>query len=459
MPAASNRPLHRQIDTQTLPEHIVRTLILAVPVMLARSGLVLMIAAGLIMTGHAGEDEQAYLSAAFPIHMSILVTGIGLMLSVTVLSAQAHGAGRHLDCGRIWRLGLICAATLGAVSMVIMLHGQSLLRFFGLSEDLAREGGRVLWMYAYGIPAMLMYVATTSFLESIGRTLPGFAISVGANIINVLLCWTFVFGKLGFRPMGAEGAAMALTITRGFMLLGIAIYALRMADRLHFGVNASLRGFLHNIKKLMRIGAPLALANGLESVAFAVVTFFAGRMGAKELAAFSDALNLNAWMFMLAIGIATATSVRVATAVGRGDQGALRRAGWVGAGIEVVITGLFAMLIIAGSGSIAVIYTSEIEVRMILIAVLPLVAWVSIADGLQTVLLAATRGVADTVVPTLLQAISFWAVMVPLCYYLSHVAKMGVQGLFAGIGIAVLVASAMLAVRFYLFTRRVVLPV
>jgi hypothetical protein len=86
--------------------------------------------------------------------------------------------------------------------------------------------------------------------------------------------------------------------------------ALRMADRLYFGVNASLRGFMHNIKKLMRIGAPLALANGLESVAFAVVTFFAGRMGAKELAAFSDALNLNAWMFMLAIGIATATSVR-----------------------------------------------------------------------------------------------------------------------------------------------------
>jgi MATE family multidrug resistance protein len=456
MPAASNRPLHRQIDSQTLSEHIVRTLVLAVPVMLARSGLVLMIAAGLIMTGHAGENEQAYLSAAFPVHMSILVTGIGLMLSVTVLSAQAHGAGRPLDCGRIWRLGLISAATLGAVSMVIMLHGQTLLRFFGLSEDLAREGGRVLWMYAYGIPAMLMYVATTSFLESIGRTLPGFAISVGANIINLLLCWTFVFGKLGFPAMGAEGAAMALTMTRGFMLLGIAVYALRMADHLHFGVNASLRGFLHNIKKMLRIGTPLALANGLESLAFALVTLFAGWLGAKELATFQDALNLNAMMFMLAIGIATATSVRVATAVGRGDQGGLRRAGWVGAGIEVVITGLFAMLIIAGSESIATIYTSEVEVQAILVVVLPLVAWVSIADGLQTVILAATRGVADTVVPTLLQAISFWAVMVPLCYY---VAKLGVEGLFIGIGIAVLVASTMLAIRFYLFTRRVILPV
>jgi MATE family multidrug resistance protein len=343
--------------------------------------------------------------------------------------------------------------------MIIMLHGQSLLRFFGLSEDLAREGGRVLWMYSYGVPAMLMYVATTSFLESIGRTLPGFAISVCANLINALLCWIFVFGEFGFRPMGAEGAAMALTMTRGFMLLGVAIYALRMADHLHFGVNASLHGFMHNIKKMLRIGTPLALANGLESLAFALVTLFAGWLGAKELATFQDALNLNAMMFMLAIGIATATSVRVATSVGRGDQAGLRRAGWVGAGIEVVITGLFAILIIAGSETIAGIYTSEADVRVILIAVLPLVACVSIADGLQTVILSATRGVADTVVPTLLQGISFWVVMVPLCYYLSHIAKMGVQGLFIGIGIAVLVASLMLAVRFYIFTRRVILPV
>jgi MATE family multidrug resistance protein len=375
------------------------------------------------------------------------------------MSAQAHGAGRAMDCGRIWRLGLISAAVLGVFCTAIMLHGQSLLRLFGLDEDLAIHGGRVLWMYAYGVPAMLMYVATTSFLESIGRTLPGFAISVGANVVNATLCWIFVYGKFGSAPMGAEGAAMALTMTRGVMLIAAASYAMRMADHAYFGVSATLRGYFHNIKKMLRVGGPLALANGLESVAFALVTLFAGWLGAKELATFQDALNLNAMIFMLAIGVATATAVRVANAVGRGDQHGLRRAGWVGAGIELVITGLLAVLIVAGSEIIAGVYTSEVEVQLILVAVLPLVAWVSIADGLQTVILAATRGVADTLVPTMLQAISFWAVMVPLCYYLSHVAKMGVHGLFIGIGVAVFIASTMLAVRFFIHTRRVILPV
>ena len=117
-------------------------------------------------------------------------------------------------------------------------------------------------------------------------------------------------------------------------------------------------------------------------------------------------------------------------------------------------------MIVAGCDIIAGIYTSEVEVQLILVAVLPLVAWVSIADGLQAVILAAPQGALPTRwCQRCCRAISFWVVMVPLCYYLSHIAMMGVHGLFIGIGIAVLVASTMLAIRFFIHTRRVILPI
>ena len=51
-------------------------------------------------------------------------------------------------------------------------------------------------------------------------------------------------------------------------------------------------------------------------------------------------------------------------------------------------------------------------------------------------LIGATRGVADTVVPTVLQGVSFWVIMVPLNYYLSITAGFGINGLFFGIGIS-----------------------
>ena len=58
-----------------------------------------------------------------------------------------------------------------------------------------------------------------------------------------------------------------------------------------------------------------------------------------------------------------------------------------------------------------------------------------------------------------LQGVSFWVIMVPLNYYLGITAGFGVDGLFLGIGISVLVASVFLAVRFALLTRRHIRPV
>jgi multidrug resistance protein, MATE family len=63
------------------------------------------------------------------------------------------------------------------------------------------------------------------------------------------------------------------------------------------------------------------------------------------------------------------------------------------------------------------------------------------------------------VVPTVLQGISFWFIMLPLTYYLSIAAGLGVDGLYLGIGVSVVVASLFLAVRFAVLTQHHTRPV
>jgi MATE family multidrug resistance protein len=458
MTTAPARAIPARPPATTIGEHVARTLALAVPVMLARCGLVIMISVGIIMAGHAGPYEQAYIAAAMPIHMVVIVIGIGLMLGVSVLSAQADGAGRPGDCGRIWRLGMIVGGLLGVAFSLLMLWGQSLLTLFGMEAGLAAGGGRVLWLYAIGLPPMVMYVATSSFLESVGRPAPGMYVSLLANVLNLPLCWIFVFGKFGAPAMGAEGAALALSATRWCMLAAIVGLVARLPQGDRYGVRAPLGEYWPTVKKLFRVGGPLALATGLEAVAFAATQTFASWMGPEPVAVFQDALNLNALVFMLAIGVATGTSVRVANAVGRGDQASIRMAGWVGPGLVVAITGVVAVGIAVWAEEIAALYTGNPAVRTILVPVLLIVAWVSVLDGLQAVLMGSTRGTADTVVPTLLQAVSFWVIMVPLTFG-AYSLGLGVAGLFYGIGIAVAAASLFLAVRFHMLTRRHILPV
>jgi multidrug resistance protein, MATE family len=454
---ARARPLRP--PARTLSEHVMRTFALALPVMLGRAGLLIAITVALVVVGHAGPNDQAYFAAGFAPHMLVLVFGMGLVAGVTVLSAQANGAGKAQQCGRIWRLGLLLAAACGIGAAVLLLWGRAILRIAGQSDDIALHGGEVIWAFAPGLPAILMFIATSSFLESIGKPRPGMIVSLAGNVLNLALCWIFVFGKFGLPAMGAAGAALALTITRWCMLAAIIGYTLALPERDHYGVRAPLAGHYHNFGTLLRIGTPLALAMGIESVAFTATTMFAGWLGNDSLAAYQDAINVNAFVFMLALGLQTATSVRVANAVGRNDQIGLRLAGWVGAGLNVGLLAVVGVVIWFTREAIASVFTSNPVVHAPLVSALGLVAVISIADGLQAVLIGATRGVADTVVPTVLQGVSFWAIMVPLSYYLSITAGFGINGLFYGIGISVLAASLLLAGRFALLTRRHIRPV
>ena len=459
MTIAPARALPLRPPARTLPEHVTRTFALALPVMFGRAGLLIVITVALVMVGHAGPNDQAYFAAGFAPHMLVLIFGMGVVASVTVLSAQADGAGRPQQCGRIWRLGLLLAALCGGGAAVAMLWGREILRLSGQSDDIALHGGEVIWMFAPGMPAILMFIATSSFLESIGRPRPGMIVSLAANLVNLLLCWAFVFGKFGLPAMGAPGAALAITVTRWCMLAAIIGYALLLPEREHYGVRAPLAGYYHNMGKLLRVGTPLALAMGIESVAFTATTMFAGWLGNDALAAYQDAINVNAFVFMLALGLQTATSVRVANAVGRNDQVGLRVAGWVGVGLNIALLAAVGVVIWFSRDAIADVFTSNPAVHAPLVAALGLVAVISICDGLQAVLIGATRGAADTVVPTVLQGVSFWVIMVPLNYYFSGAAGLGINGLFLGIGISVLAASAFLAIRFALLTQRHIRPI
>jgi MATE family multidrug resistance protein len=351
------------------------------------------------------------------------------------------------------------AATCGGAAGIAMLWGRAILRLAGQSDDIALHGGEVIWMFAPGIPALLMFIATSSFLESIGRPRPGMIVSLVANLVNLVLCWVFVFGKLGVPAMGAPGAALAISGTRWCMLAVIVAYALALPGREHYGVRAPLAGHYHIVGKLLRVGTPLALALGIEAVGFTACTMFAGWLGNDALAAYQDAINVNAFVFMLALGLQTATSVRVAIAVGQNDQPGLRAAGWVGAGLNVGILALVGVVIWLGRDAIATAFTNNPAVHLPLVSALSLVAVITIADGLQAVLSGATRGIGDTVIPTVLQGISFWVIMVPLTYYLSTATEFGVNGLFLGIGISVLAASLLLAIRFAVLTQHHIQPV
>jgi len=438
-----------------LREHVLRTLRLAGPVMLARAGLLVMVSVDTIMCGRVAAQELAFYGIALAPHLAFLLVGIGLLMGTVVVTAQTDGAGRPAECGRIWRLGLVNAAAFGSLFGLLLLPGASILLALGQAPEISRGGGAVLVMFALGMPPILMFSATTFFLEGIGRSAPGMVVMAIANLLNFGLNYALMFEPW---QLGATGAALATSITRWFMFLALAGYVLAMRERDRYGVRAPMTGHWHLQRKLARLGWPIALSFGLENGAFFAAATFAGWLGAVPLAAYQIVLNVMALIYMLAIGLATATAVRVGNAVGRRDRAGLARAGWVGLGLGIVMMLCLIPLLYGSSGAIARIYTADTAVVAIAAPGLVLAAWILVADASQGIMTGALRGAADIWACIGVQFISFWLISIPLCYLLAHPLELGIAGLLWGLFVGLLAAALLLAWRFKALAAREVRP-
>jgi MATE family multidrug resistance protein len=438
----------------SLAEHVRRTLALALPVMVARAGLIVLVAVDTAMTGYAGAAELAYYGLGFAPQVPMIMVGIGLMMGTVVLTAQAAGARDYRDCGATWRVALAHAVVLGLLFLGVSHLGHGFFRLIGQAPALAEGGGRVLVIFGWGMPALFLYVATTFFLEGINRPLPGMTVMLAANLVNAGLNWIFIYGHAGAPALGAEGAALATTIVRWLMVVALVGYALVAVDRTVFGIRGPIVRAWSLGRRIRRIGYPLALSHGMESSAFTSLTMFAGLIGATTLAGFQVAMNLTTFVFMCAIGFATAGSVRVANAVGRRDRAAIARAGWVAIGLAGLVMLGFAGLFAGVPALLARIYTDDPTVLAIAVPTVAVTALVLLPDGVQGVTMGCLRGAADVWAPAVTYLIAFWGVQVPAGYLLGVVWGGGAPGLMLGALIGLTVASLLLSGRFWVISRR-----
>ena len=194
-------------------------------------------------------------------------------------------------------------------------------------------------MIAWGSPALMMWVVCTHFLEGLSRPIPGMLVMFAAVLLNGLLNWIFIFGNWGGPEMGAEGAAIATSLVRWVMFGALLVVVLRLPDARALGMHRPVSDFWAISKRLRRIGYPLGAARGLETAAFGALVMLAGHLGTTSLAAYQIGYNLIGLVFMVAIGTAAASMIRVGNAVGRRNPTDITRAGWAGV---LLIAGLMA---------------------------------------------------------------------------------------------------------------------
>jgi MATE family multidrug resistance protein len=421
--------------------------------MLSRAGLVIMIAVDTFLCRNS-KLELAFFGGSVQPQSILQNTGVGLLIGTIVLCAQADGAGDRRHCGGLWRLSMLVAGGLGLAYAAILSFGEPLMRLLGQPADIVVGSGAALRYFAFGMPGFMLFAACNFFLEGISRPWPGTVIMLTGNILNFLLAWPLVEGSFGLPALGASGAALATSITRWAMFAAVLIYILRLPDRGQFGIGTGAAWQRGDLRRLLVLGVPLGFAIALESSCFMSMIVMAGWLGDTSLATMHAAINVTSLVYMLTIGLATAAAIRVANAIGRGSWRDAATAGWVSVGLEVAVMAAVAVIIFCCAAGIAEGYSSDAEVLALLTPVLTLTAGMIIIDGMQGVLMGVLRGASDTLIPTIIYGLSFWAVGVPIGYIFGFRQGIGPMALMSGLAISLAIAMTMLAWRFHILTKR-----
>jgi multidrug resistance protein, MATE family len=421
---------------------------LAGPVALARLGIIGMAIVDVVVVGQLAPDELPHQALGWAPTAVFLVAAIGLLQGVQVLAARSLGEKNLEGAGVALRRGLVMALGAGVLSAGLMwLGGEHLFSTFGVGADLVAPSAAVMTVLALSIPLHLLFVAGTYYLEAVKKPGIGTAVMWAANAVNLAL------NLLWVPEHGAIGSAWATVSARVFLAGVLLVVIFFLPSGRIYGVR-KLGAHGPSYGALFAVGIAAAVSQAVEAGAFGAMTVIAGRINADVVSAYQIMLNLMAFVFMIALGLAAATAVLVSEAIGRKAPHDAARAGWTGIGLNAIAMIIAAIVLLVFPQQIGRAYTIDVELAALLASLMWVAALVLHPDGAQVVTASALRARGDNWFPTFSHILAYAVVMPILGYWFAERQGMGVAGLLFAIFWASVVSAAILLLRWWVVSKR-----
>jgi multidrug resistance protein, MATE family len=421
---------------------------LALPLVLAEIGWMVMGIVDTVMVGHLPNSAVALGAAALgQVMYHTLAFGIGgVLLGLDTVLSQAFGAQRIDDANRSLQHGLVLGAIITAVLMSIV--GLMPLAFTHLNTDPQILAGSVPFLNAlnWGTPALILWLVLRRYLQAFNHVRAIAFTLVSANLINVLFNWLFIYGHhwgaVRIPAYGVTGSGWSTMLSRCYQA-AVMVAAIFYYDRRHtYGLfKTRWRWEPSRLRELVSLGAPIGGQIFVEIAIFGAVTAIISTFGALPLAGHQIALDCASFTFMVPMGISTATSVRVGQAIGRGDAMGARAAGWTGILLSSIFMLSASCMFIVIPGTIARGFTPSPQVIAATVPLLFIVAVFQLFDGLQMTATGALRGAGNTSIGLYVHLCAYWIVGLPVGLYFGIHEHMGAAGLWSGLCIGLILAG------------------
>ena len=254
---------------------------IALPVVLQNGLTTLVSLLDNIMVGAVGTEQMTGVSIANQLMFVFNLCIFGGMGGASIFGAQFFGKKDHEGVRHAFRFKLLLAGVLVILGVsVFLLLGDPLIASYlhegGETGDIfatARYGREYLQIMLWGFLPFALMQAYASTLRECGETLLPMKAGITAILINLVLNYILIFGKLGLPAMGANGAAIATVISRYVECLIVIFWTHRNKGKMPFIVDAYHS--MHIPRELTRQifikGMPLLVNEALWSSGMAII--------------------------------------------------------------------------------------------------------------------------------------------------------------------------------------------
>jgi MATE family multidrug resistance protein len=432
-----------------------KTLKLAWPIVV---GQLSHIAVGVIdsaMVGQLGADQLAAVSVSVGLFSVLMVFGIGVSFAISPLTAIANASQDAEGAAAILKNSFFMSIALGILLALGMLLGAPILHLMQQPAAVTELSIPYLRILGLSMLPVMVYHAYRQFSEGLEIMYPALVIGLLMIPVNAFGNWLLIFGHWGFPALGLEGAGWATVITRALAALAMMWFVLKNRRfKPFFPQDLSLKHYQKVVMtRILKLGVPGGVQYIFETSAFAFAAIMIGWLGSKSLAAHQIAINLASISFMVAIGLSSASAIRIGHAQGKSDFKMARRIGVTSFWLSGGFMALCGLIFVIGRSFFPLLYIKDLEVVHLAGQLLLVAAAFQIVDGIQAVGVGLLRGMEDVKRPTLYVLIAYWVFALPLGGLLAFTFGMGVVGIWIGLAVGLSASALLLSYRFFRLVR------
>ncbi len=435
---------------------------LAGPALLSQASFTLTGIIDLMMVGSISPQAIAAVGMGGTIFWNMVVLLGGAATATLYLCGQSWGRRDLEGYSRRALSGLFISVILGiGFAFFPAIVSRFLYTAMGAEEEVIVQGVNYFTFRLLGFPAHMAFTAMESAVKSTGNTKTPMFIKVGSHLCNIAGNYIFIFGKLGFRPLGTRGAGLSTFIAdilalAGFTVLFIVTFRKNgiplgfpfgrggggrnipapgsftgpqpgtAPETVNAPVPVKTIGPKNDFFLVLREGMKVALQGFSSSFSILVYTSIITRIGSIPLAANQVAVSIISLSFLPAFGLGQASEILMSQFIGKGQPDRARKTGYRVLLYCCGLMILFGVCIGLFPEAIGGLYTRSGEVLALLGPMLLISAFFQILDAVQIVLAASLRATGDTAFLLWVTTLASWGIFVPLVWFLSTALGKGI---------------------------------